>query len=80
MVQVVGNPPANAGDIRYLGLILGLGRYFGGRHGDPHQYSCLGNPMDRRTWWATVHGVTESDTTEHAHKTTMTALILNIQI
>ena len=80
MVQVVENPPANAGDIRYLHLILGSGRSFGGGHGDPHQYSCLGNPMDRGTWWATVHGVTESDMTEHAHKTMMTALILNIQI
>ena len=44
----------NAGD---LGLILGLGRSPGERNGNPLQYSCLKNPMDRGDWWATVHGV-----------------------
>ena len=54
---MVKNPLANAGDV---GLIPGLAR----SPGNPLQYSCLGNPMDRGTWWATVHGVTnESDTT-----------------
>ena len=51
----------NVGD---MGSIPGLGRSPGGGHGNPLQYSCLENPMDRAAWWATVHGVTkESDTT-----------------
>ena len=49
----------NAGD---LGSIPGLGRSPGGRHGNPLQYSCLQNPMDRGAWWATVYGVTKSQT------------------
>ena len=53
-------PPANAGDLRDAGSILGLGRSPGGGHGNPLQYSCLENPMNRRSWWATVHGVTKS--------------------
>ena len=44
---VVKNPPANAGDIRDMGLIPGLGRSPGGRYDNPLQYSCLENPMDR---------------------------------
>ena len=48
-----------------LGLISGLGRSPGGGNGNPLQYSCLGNPMDRGAWWATVHQVAEVDTTEH---------------
>ena len=47
-----------------VGLILGLGRSPGGGHGNPLQYSCLENPMDRRAQWATGHGFAESDTTE----------------
>ena len=47
----------NAG---YLGSIPGLGRSPGGGHGNPLQYSCLENPMDRVAWWPTVHGVTKS--------------------
>ena len=46
-VVVVENPPANTGDIRDSGLIPGLGRSPGGGHGNPLQYSCLENPMDR---------------------------------
>ena len=51
---VVKNPPDNAGD---QGLIPGLGRSPREENGNPLQYSCLGNPMDRGVWWATVHGV-----------------------
>ena len=56
---VVKNPPANAGDIGDAGLILGFGRFPGGRHGNPPQYSCLGNPMDIGVWRATVFSVTK---------------------
>ena len=49
---VVKNPPANVGDIRDMGLIPGSGRSPGGRHGNPLQYSCLQNPMDREAWQA----------------------------
>ena len=42
--------------------IPGLGRAPGGGNGYPLQYSCLENPMDRGTWWATAHGVAESQT------------------
>ena len=52
--SVVKNLPANAGD---PGLIPGLGRSPGGGNGNPLQYSCLENPMDRGAWWATVCGV-----------------------
>ena len=57
---VVKNLPASAGDIRDAGSILGSGRSPGGGNGHSLQYSCLGNPMDRGAWWATVHGVTNN--------------------
>ena len=53
------NPPANAGD---SGLVPGFGRSPGEQNGNPLQYSCLGNPMDRGAWWATVHVVSKSQT------------------
>ena len=53
----VKNLPANAGDIRDPGSIPGSGRSPGGGHGNPLQYCCLKNPMDRGPWWATVHRV-----------------------
>ena len=63
-VALVGkNPPASAGDIRDMGSVPGLGRSPGGGHGNPLQYSCLENLLDREVWPATVHRVAESDTT-----------------
>ena len=59
---MVKNPPANAEDIRDVGLIPGLGRSPGGGHGNPLQYSYLENPLDRGTWWATVHRAAKSQT------------------
>ena len=61
---MVKNPPANAGDAGDLGSIPGSERSPAGGHGNPLQYSCLENPMDRGAWWATVYGSQESDTTE----------------
>ena len=61
---VVKNTPANEGDVRVMDLIPGSGRSPERGHGNPLQYSCLENPMDRRSWWATVHRVTKSDMTE----------------
>ena len=60
MGPVVNNLPANAGDTRHVGSILGWGRSPGVGNGNPLQYSCLENPMDRGAWWATVHGVANS--------------------
>ena len=59
MAQVVKKSACNAGD---PSLIPGSGRSPGGGYGNPLQYSCLENPMDRGAWQALVHGVTESDT------------------
>ena len=58
MVQMVKNPPLK----QDLGLIPGLGRSLGEANDNLIQYSCLENSMDRGTWWATVHGVTKSQT------------------
>ena len=63
---MVKNLPANAEDIRDVGLIPGLGRSPGGGHDNPLQYSCLENPMDRGAWWAMVHRVSQSDMIEAA--------------
>ena len=59
---MVKNLPTNAGDTRDTGSIPGLGRFPGGKHDNPIQYSCLENPMDRRAWWATVHNAAKSRT------------------
>ena len=48
-----------AGDIRDMGLIPGSARSLGGGHGNPLQYSCLGNPMDRGAWRVAVHRITQ---------------------
>ena len=58
--SVVKNLPADAGDPRDKGSVLGLGRSSGVGNGNLLQYSCLENSMDRGAWWATVHGVTSS--------------------
>ena len=62
VVLMVKNLSASAGNVRNSGLIPGSGRSPGGLHGNPLQYSWLDNPMDRGTWWATVHRVTKSQT------------------
>ena len=59
---MVKNPPAHAGDVRNGSSIPGLGKSSGEEHGNPLQYSCLENPMDRRAWWATVHRIAKSRT------------------
>ena len=61
---MVKNSPANAGDMRELGSIPGSERSPGEGNGNPLQYPCLENPMDRRAWWATVHRVGELNMTE----------------
>ena len=60
VVLAVKKPPANAGDTGAVGLIPGLGRSPGAGNGNPAQYSCLENPMDRGAWWATVQRVAKS--------------------
>ena len=69
---MVKNPLASEGDIRDMGLIPGLERSPGGEDGNPCQYSCLENPMDRGSWWAMVHRVAQNRTqlkrlSTHAH-------------
>ena len=62
---MVKNPPANEGDARDIrdpGSILGSGRSPGGGHGNPLQYSCLDNPIDRGAWQAIVHRIAKSQT------------------
>ena len=66
MALVVKNVLAHAKDEQDIGLIPGLGRSPAVGNGNPLQYSCLGNSMNRGAGWATVHGVAESDTNEDA--------------
>ena len=60
-----------------MGSILGLGRSPGERNGSPLQYSCLENPMDREAWWATVHGIAESQKWLSTHGKTKSSKIYN---
>ena len=71
--SVEKNPPASAGDARDAGSIPGSGKSQGRENGNPLQYFCLGNFKDREAWWAIVHGVAESDMTEHSKQTTVSA-------
>ena len=66
---MVKNLPASAGDTGDLGSVPGLRRSSGGGDGNPFQYSCFGNPMDRGAWRAVVHRVAKSQTqlSMHAH-------------
>ena len=65
MALGIKNPHVNAGEAKDVGLIPGLGRSPGEGNGNPLQYSCLGNSIDRGAWQVTVHGVSkESDTTK----------------
>ena len=71
---VVKNPLANAGDKRDTALIPGSGRFPGGGHGNPLQYTCLENPMDRQVWQAAVHRVANSQPRRaHTHTHIYTA-------
>ena len=70
----VKNPPANAGDTGDSGSIPGWGRFPGGEHGNPFQYSCKENPMDRGAWQVIVHGVAKSKTQLSTHKQTKNKL------
>ena len=68
---MVKNPPTTAGDRETCVQSCGLGRFSGGGNGNPLQYSCLENSMDRGAWWATVHGVAKHWTrleSEHERK------------
>ena len=63
VVLVVKNLPANARDVRDVGSIPGSRKSCGEGNGNPVQYSCLENPMDRGAWWDTVHGVAKTEAT-----------------
>ena len=63
----LSGPPANVGDAGDMGSTPGSGRFPGGGNGNPLQYSCLGNPMERGASRATVHGVTKSRTRSSTH-------------
>ena len=74
MEELVKNLPASAGDTREVGLIPGSGRSSREGNGNPLQYSCLRNPVDRGDWWVTVREVAkELDTTEHLNTHTLQA-------
>ena len=64
---MVKNPPANAGDAGDMGLISGSGRSPGGRNGNPLEYSCLKNSLERDPGWLQSVGCKESYLTEHGH-------------
>ena len=59
---MVRNPSANAGEVGDVGSLPGSGRSLGGGHGNPLQYSCLENAMNRGAWWASAHRVAKDRT------------------
>ena len=78
---MVKNLPASAGDARGVGLISGSGRWPGGGNGNPLQYSCQENSMDRGAWWATAHGIAKSWTRlshEHMNKCSSAGTMITI--
>ena len=83
---MIKNPPASAGDVRDAGSIPGSGRSPGGGHGNPLQYFCRENPIDRRASWATVIGSqrvghTETTTPTHAElSSTVHILVTKLRI
>ena len=77
---VVKNSPANAGDMRDTGSIPGSGRSPRGGHGNPLQYPCLENAMDRGAWWATVHRLAESQTRLKQHSTHVCFWLQNLEL
>ena len=82
VAPVVKNPTANAGEVRDVGSIPGLGRSLGGGHGNPLQYPCLENPKDRGTQRAMVHRITKSWTPQKllsTHACIYTHIYLNWQ-
>ena len=74
---VVRNPPASAWETRDVGLILGSRRSNGDGNGNPFQYSCLENSIDKWAWWATVHGVSKSWTWLGMHAWKIILLLKN---
>ena len=73
---MVKNLSASAGEVRDTGSVPKLGRSPGGGHGNPFQYSCLKNPMERGAWWATVHSVAELDMTKATEYNELLSLLL----
>ena len=71
--MMVKNPPGSVGDTRVAGSIPGFGRSPGEGNGNPFQYPCLENPMNRGTWWATVHGAAVGHNLATNTKTAATA-------
>ena len=85
VVLVVKNPHANAGDIREAGLTPGSERSPGGGHGNPLQYSCLENSMDKGAWRATIHRAAKSQTrlkrlSKHAHSCLYLFVYFSLQL